>query len=125
VGGHVDGMLAENLQRHDLEGALVGGGQHDVRGRPVTVGPQPVRGGHAPPVAGDQAGESVLRRRRGQVVADAALVRQELDRHHGADRVAARVLGAGCAAAVPVEASDRVAATGLQLAAEHITIHHL
>src|SRR5580698_10051018 len=50
VGGHVDGVLPQDLQRHDLQRPLVGGGQHHVRGGAVPVRPQPVRGGHAPPV---------------------------------------------------------------------------
>ena len=81
VGGHVDRVLAQDVERDDVERPLVGGGQHDVGGRAVAVGPQPVGGGHAPAVAGDQAREAVLAGMGvRQVVADAALVVQELRR---------------------------------------------
>ena len=71
----VDGVLAQRLDRHDLQRALVGGGQDDARGRARLVGLQPADGDDAPPVAGLQPGEAVLRARRGQVVAEVALQR--------------------------------------------------
>ena len=61
---------------------------------------------------------------RAQVVADRALVLEELRGDDGADRVAAEVLGTGGAAAVAVEARHRVGAARLQIAAEHVEVGH-
>ena len=44
-----------------VERTLVGRGQHHVGGGSVVVGPQPVGGGDAPAVTGDQPGKPVLR----------------------------------------------------------------
>ena len=107
-----------------MSSPLVGRRQHHRSGDAVTVGPQPVDGRDAPSVTGNEAGEVVLRHRRHQVVADAALVGEELGRHHGADRVAAEVVGPGVAAAVPVEAGEGVGPAGFELAAEHVAIGH-
>ena len=103
---------------------LVGGGQHHRRRAAVLVGPQPVDRGDAPAVARHEPREVVLRHRRAEVVADRALVLEELGRDDGADRVAAEVLGTGGAAAVPVEAGHRVGAARLELAAEHVAVRH-
>src|SRR5215510_2674145 len=51
-------------------------------------------------------------------------MRQELGGDHGTDRVTAQVFRARAAAAVAVEAGDRVAAARLQLAAEDIVLAH-
>ena len=124
VGGDVDGVLTEHVQRDDLQRALVGGGQHHRSRGALAVRAQPVRRGHAPPVPRHQAGEAELRHRRGQVIADAALMREELRGHHRADRVAAQVLGSGGAAPVPVEPGERIGSTWLELRAEHISVAH-
>lgn len=124
MGRYVHGVLLECLERNDLEGALVGGRQHDEGGGAVAVGPQPVDRGHAPAIAGNEPGEVVLGDRRGEVVADAALVLEEFGGDHGADGVAAPILGSGRAAPVPVEARQRVGAARLQRAAQHISISH-
>src|SRR4051812_28358791 len=103
IGGHVDRVLAQRFQSHDLQHLLVRRGQdHRCSGRRV-VGASPVHRGHAPAVTRRKSREAVLGHRRRQVIADAALVLQELLRHHGADRVAPDVLGSRSAAAVAVE----------------------
>ena len=89
VGGDVDGVRLENLQRDDLERALVGGRQHHRGGGAVVVRLQPVGRRHAPPVPRHQAGEPELGHRRREIVADPALVLEEFRGHHRADRVAA------------------------------------
>jgi len=120
----IDGVLPERLEGNDLQGPLVRRGQHHVGRGPVVMGPQPVRGRHAPAVPGHEPGEVELGDRGDQVVADLALVLQELSGDHRADRVAAEVLRPGGAAPVPVEPGHRVAAAWLQLAAEHVAIAH-
>src|ERR1700722_2604144 len=125
VGGNVDGVAPEHVQRDDLQSALVGAGQHHGSRGAVAVRAQPVRRGHAPPVPRYQAGEAALGHRRGQVIADAALMREELRGHHRADRVAAQVLRSGGAAPVPVEPGERIGPTRLQFPAEHISVAHI
>jgi phosphoglycerate dehydrogenase-like enzyme len=108
VGGHVDRVLAQRIDRHDLQCPLVRR-RHDDRGRhTVPVGAQPVRRRHAPAVAGHQPGEPVLRHRGGQIVADVPLVLEELRGHHRADRVAPDVLRSAVTASVAVKAGQRV-----------------
>jgi LacI family transcriptional regulator len=124
VGGDVDRIGLEDLQRNDLERALVGRGQHHRRAGAVLVRLQPVGRGHAPPVPRHQPGEPELGHRGGQIVADPALVLEEFGRHHRADGVAAQVLGAGRAASVPVETGERIGSTRLEFAAQHITVAH-
>jgi hypothetical protein len=80
-------------------------------GAAFAVGPKPVHGSDAPTVAGHESREQVLRNRRRQVVADGALVLQELSDHYGANSVPAEVPRPRGTAAVAVEAGERVAAT--------------
>src|SRR3954469_4301460 len=47
----VDGVLAQGLEGHDLQGELVRRGQDDARGRAGVVGLQPPHGDDAPAVA--------------------------------------------------------------------------
>ena len=76
---------------HDVEGPLVGAGQHDRGGHAGVVGPHPVDGRDAPAVArarargSGTAGTGVLRS-----LPMLALVLEELGGDHRADRVAAR-----------------------------------
>src|SRR3954452_15035165 len=113
-------MLAQRLERYDVERALVRRGEDDVGRRAVAVGSQPVDRGHAPAVARLEAGEAVRGHGRAQVVADLALVLQELRRDDRAEGVAAAVVGPRAAAAVAVEARERVGSARLELAAEDV-----
>src|ERR1700733_8381447 len=122
--GNVDRVLLERGQGNDLQGALVGRREHDRRREAVLVGAQPVRRRDAPAVSWHETGEPVLRHRRAQVVADAPLVLKELAGHHRADSVTAAVRRSSVAAAVPVEAGERVSSTWLKLAAEHVPVTH-
>src|SRR3954471_14803388 len=92
------------------------------RRSPRLVGLQPPSGDDTPPVAGPQSREGELRPWRGQVVAEVPLHRQELRRHHRADRVAAEVLRPAGAQPVPVEPGERVGAARLQLTAQHVAL---
>ena len=58
----------------------------------------------------------------GEVVADPTLMLEELGGDHGADGVAAVVLGPGRTASVPVETGEWVSATGFQLATQNVAI---
>ena len=121
---HVHGVLLQRFQRHHLEGGLMGGGKHNRRGAAVVVGSQPVDGGDAPAVSRHEAGETVLRHRLREVVADGALVLQELGGHDGADGVQSDVLGTRRAAAVTVEAGERIVAARFKRATQRVAICH-
>lgn len=120
----VDRVLTQRLQRDDREDGLVRRLQHHRRSHPGVVGECPVRRGDAPAVTGHQAGEAVLRSWCRQVVADAALVLQELRGDYRADRVAAHVLRARSAAAVAVEPGQRVGSAPSQGPSEHVEFGH-
>ena len=51
-------------------------------------------------------------------------MREELLRHDRADRVAAEIVRAGAAAAVAVEAGQRIGAARLEVAAEDVALTH-
>src|SRR4051794_6813461 len=121
---NVDGKLSEHRQRHQLQDRFMGGRQDDRRRYGVVVGAGPVHCRDAPAVTGYQSREAVLRPWSGQVVADAALVVEELAGDHRADRVATWVLRAGTARAVAKEPGDRVDAARLQIATEHVALCH-
>jgi hypothetical protein len=118
-------VLLERRERDDLERPLIGGCQHYVGGRAVLVRAQPVHRGYAPAVAWDEPGEVVLRHRCDQVVADTTLVLEERGRDDRADRMAPAILWTAATAAVTIEAGERIDATRLELAAEHITFAHV
>ena len=117
------GVGDEVAQLHPLQGGRVGRRQHDRRRHPGLERLLPARGAQAPLVAGLQSREAELGVRRRQVVADRGREGQELRGDPGADRVHAHVLGAGVAAAVAVEAGQRVEVAGLELFAEDVLCH--
>src|SRR5579871_675037 len=123
IGRDVDRVFPEHVERDARKRSLVRGGEHDERGDALLVRVQPRVSGHAPAIAGGEAGKPVLGHRRAQVVADAQLELEELRGHHGADRVAAEITGAGSAASVTVEAGERVQAAGLERPAEDVAVH--
>src|SRR5215467_14682217 len=117
-------MGSQRLDGHDVKRALVRGRQNHVRRRSVAVRAEPVHRGHAPPVARLQPGKHELGHRGDQVVADPALVLEELGSHHRADGVAAEIFGTRVAAAIAVEPRDGVVAARLKLSAENVPIAH-
>ena len=115
-------MLLEYFQRHDLENALVCRCQHDRRGRPVVMGPQPIASGDTPAIARDQAGKLKLWHRSDEVVADTALVLEKAAGHDGTDGVATDVPSVGITRPIPEEPGRGVESTGLKFLTEHILI---
>ena len=77
-----------------------------------------------PRTAGHEAGEAELGPWGAEVVADSALVVEELSRHDRADRVAAEIVGPGPAAAVPEEPGQRLGPALLQRPAQHVALVH-
>jgi hypothetical protein len=120
----IHGMRLERSERNDLKRALVSGRHYDVGGRAVFISPQPVQRGHTPTVAGLKPREAVHRHRADEVIADPTLVLQKGGGHHRADCVTPPILRTGTTAPVTEKAGDRVGATRLQLATEHITVGH-
>ena len=76
-------------------------------------------------VARHQPGKPVLRQGCREVVADRALVLEELGRHDGADGVAAQILRAGRAAAVAVEPRQGIGAARFEFATEDVALAQL
>ena len=74
---------------------------------------------HAPPVTGLQTRKAKLGRRCDQVIADAPLVLQEFGSNHCAYQMGG-LIRFGAAAAIPIEARERVSTAGLQFGAKDI-----
>ena len=117
-------MFPESLERDDLERSLMRGRKDDIGRRTVHVRPQPIGCGHAPPIAGNESREPILRHRRDQVVADALLVLEKLAGDNSTDRVAPQVLGTGVAAPITKETGDRITAAGGERSAQDIEVGH-
>jgi hypothetical protein len=124
VARDVDRVLLEHGERHDVQCPLVRRREYYMGGSSIAVSAQPVHGRDTPAIAGHEARELVFGNWRAQVVADAALVGQELGRYDRADGVAAQVIRPGAAAAITEESGYRVGTTWFQLATEHVPIAH-
>ena len=88
------------------------------------MGLKPTLSNHAPAIAGSQTRKAVLGHWRDQVVADTLLVLEESRGYHCTNQMD-RLVRPGCAAAVAIEACDRVRTAGLQFATQDIrfTVH--
>lgn len=83
----------------------------------------PTRRAQAPPVAGAEPGKPELGPRGSEVVADRRAELEELGGDEHTHGVHPHVLGARVAAAVAVEAGERIHRAGLELAAENVLRH--
>jgi len=104
MGGNVKGVSLERGEGNHIQGTLVGRCEHHRRSNPVVVGAEPIQSRDTPAVPGDQAREAELRHRRREIIADAALVVEELLRHDRAHRVTSVVVRPGLTRAVAKEA---------------------
>src|SRR5690349_754853 len=120
VGGR--GPARQDLDRHHVEGTGMGGAENDLRGAAGLVGLEPARRAQAPAIACIQAGEAPVGTRGREVVADALREVEKLRSQDDANRVAAEILGAGGAAAVPVEARHWVGRARKQLASDDVDV---
>src|SRR4051794_25439155 len=102
----------------------MGGRQHHRRRTAVRIRLQPAGGDNTPPISRDETWKGPFRAWRAQVVANLELVPKKILGNHNAHRVAANVLGTARAAAVPIEASDRIGPTRFELSAEDIPVSH-
>jgi len=117
-------MLLQSGSRDELEHCLIGGGQdYEARGA-VAVGTEPVQGGDAPAVTGDEAREAELWDRAGKVVTDPSLIVEELCRNYGAYRVRTEVLGPVGATTIAVKTGERLEAAWLELTSEDVPLGH-
>lgn len=123
IRGYVDGVMLEHRERDDLERSFVRRRQDDRRAGPIRVSAQPFGSGDAPSVTGSETREAVLRHRGRQVVADTALMIQELGGDDGAHGVATEIVGIRVARSISEPAGHRIDAAGLQLAAEDVSLH--
>ena len=87
------------------------------------MGGQPVHGRNTPAIARLESLKLELGPGCAQVVTDLLLKLQKLLADDRADRVRSKVLGAGPATAVAVEARQRIMAAGLEFRAEDVPIH--
>jgi len=117
-------VLTERCERDDFDGALVRRGENHVRRCPVVMGTEPVGGCNAPPIAGHEAREAVLRHRRAEIVADSLLMREKLLGYDGTNGVTTEVLSSRRTTAVAVETRDGVGATRLQHPTDDVPVSH-
>jgi hypothetical protein len=85
---------------------------------------KPTLGNHTPAITGLQTRKAVRGHWRDQVVPDAPLVLEEFRCYHGAHQMDC-LIWSEAAAAIAIEACDRLGTAGLQFAAEDIafTLH--
>src|SRR5690606_21637069 len=110
----------QNFDRYDVQRAKVRRGQPHVRRTAFLVRLQEPSGTEAPVLAGPDPGKPECGPRGGEGVADVFRIGEEFGGHHGADRVAAAVLGAGVAVPVAEKPRKRRRGTGFERAAEDI-----
>ena len=124
MGGNVKGVSLERGEGNHIQGTLVGRCEHHRRSNPVVVGAEPIQSRDTPAVPGNQALETKLWHRRREIVADAALMVEELLGHDRAHRVAAVIVGPGVTRPVAEEAGERIFPARLEIGAEHIEFSH-
>ena len=114
----------ELVERDQLQGRLMGGGETDL-GRDAGVeGLFPTGGAKAPAIAGLEAGEVPLWTGGDEIVAAGEGEGEEVVAGFDADGVDARVLRTGVTAAVTVKPGEGGSATGLEDASEDVQRSH-
>ena len=116
----IDGEAFEIAERAISQRRLVGGPQDHTRRVSGFEGLLPALGAQAPAIAGFETGKTDFRYRRRQVVAARFGETEKGIGHHHANRMAANILTAGIAAAVPVKARHWLDRTRLKGFAEDI-----
>ena len=104
----IDGKAFEIAERAISQRRLVGGAQDHARWVSGFEGFLPALRAQAPAIAGFETGKTDLRYRRRQIVAARFGESEKGVGYHHANRMAAHVLTAGVAAAVPVKARHRL-----------------
>ena len=99
-------MLLENFQGNDLQSLLVSGRNDHRAAHAFLNGILPSLCADAPPVAGGQPGETVLRHRCDQVIPLRACELQELLGNKAANGVQTPVISVCIAASIPIPTSE-------------------
>jgi len=120
ISHQINGEPHQIRERAMLQRALTGRAQYDFWRGIRLKRLLPARRAQTPAIAGLQAGETVIRHRRGQVVAGLLAERQEFLGHDNADGVTANVLGPGIATPVAKKAGHRVGGANVQNAAQYV-----
>ena len=94
--------------------------QHYGRADPQLNRLQPTRGANAPTVTGLEAGKTIFRPRRAEVVARRRAELEKFRRNLDTDGMAAGILRAGVARAIAKKPGQRIDRTGLQRTAEDV-----
>jgi hypothetical protein len=115
-----DCVLDQKLEGNDLEGVFVGGFEDDRAGGSGTLDIEPAGGANTPPVAGFEAGETVLRHGGTEVVAKSLGRFKEWSVDDAADGVDAMVFGARLATACAVETRHGLAAADFERLAQDV-----
>ena len=105
---HFDRIGPEHGKFDHLQRSGVRGGQHHWCRHTSLVGLRPAFGHDAPAIARSQTWEAIIRYRRDQVIADAALMIKKIRCHDRAHQVAG-LSWSIAAAAVAIETGDRIA----------------
>ena len=113
-------VFSQHRQRHNFQGAGMGGLEHDTRRLPVLIRFKPARRAQAPAVSGPQPRELELRVRSRQIVSPGEREVEKLAGDANADGMGAKVLIAGIAASIAKEPRDRVLVAVFQRLAEYV-----
>ena len=116
---NVNRILLQHSKINYFECPGIGGRQHHRWSYSSLVRLKPALGDHTPPVAWLEPRKAERGRRSDQVVADAALLPQEFRRHHCTYQMNGLIWSTG-AAAIAIEAGNRIRAAALQCAAKDI-----
>ncbi len=114
-------MFPERLERDDVQGSGVRGGQDNGRRSAGFIGLQPPGRNHTPSVPRAQARKMVFWPRCCEIIPDLSLVLQELGCHNRTYSVTTKIFRTSAAAAVAEETCHGVATTGLQFSAEYVS----
>ena len=124
MNGSLKAVLFQLRQGDKLQRIRMGGFHHDRRRVAFLECFTPAKRAKAPAIARLEAGKTVLRHRRGEVIAASARERQEFARHPDADQVRPQVGLVGVAATVTKIPGQRVEGAGRQIGAKDVFFNH-
>src|SRR5574343_745987 len=118
----IDGVLLEQIERHDFQSHLVCRVQCNLRRLAGAIRLDPARGAQTPALACLEAGEIELRAWRRQVVACCFRIGEEFVGQYDADGMATDILIRRIATAIAKKPGDRTIAAGQQRPAQDIEL---
>src|SRR5213082_2743472 len=120
ISTQVDRVFLQQIERHDLQRRLMRAHKLHLGRLAGVKGLLPARRAQAPAIAGLEAREADLRHRGREIVAGRLRENEELGIDMRADRVHAKIVGAGVAAAGAVKPGHRVRAAFCEWLAQHV-----